>query len=717
MLKMLLKGVPVTYRPDISLNLIYENPFFFNDRIPSTHSLNFNLPPSAHNLRTFQNPDRINVRGAFKEYDGFEIYFSTVKILTGVIVVQEFERDIKCFFRGSVITDEMRKNLSDIEMEKFDFGGVRNSDDFYSTDFYGNFYRGLIQSTISDPEAKFVVPPVRIKDTQWPNLENQNTIPTYGGNLAGAVMYFNFFNARDEEYLFFDNINPEHAVVFPAPKIWYIFDRFFGEKVNLNPFAEGDLKRLTLLSTYHERFRDNMYYGGRRGMIMDVYPFDLYEDEGYFYLNSFLPAIPANVLIKESLKLICSSLFPSGNRFLILSNHDVLASTSTVNWSSRQMGKLTLSDQPGQLYAYGYSDTVPATDDDDQENVVNTIHQMFQYPMGEERELEIYVKSTKELYRKKLRDKPNTMAPDRFDFELIGSAMGKSSSASGFEMKSSFVPLSMSVYEYWADHFDESGIPFGSWYVPDWEGVRKVRPDKLYIGLYHGLQDAHTELPGGSLSSPNRYPLLAPHNYNAYGERQGELSLEWEGPYGLINLYHRAYMNYMEATKKKVRSLFVLRPLDIANLDMSKKVHLRGINFFIERIEVTIRQNKIESAAVDLIESDIEGIFDGFESADSSAGGGGIGPETGDCYLIEIDTEIFDIENDTLLIKRQRPGEEEEEKPWSSYFYLQSGFIITLSLCSVISPVFTHNGLQTFPILGVSVTQGGSCASDAACLP
>lgn len=303
-----------------------------------------------------------------------------------------------------------------------------------------------------------------------------------------------------------------------------------------------------------------MYHGGRRGMLMDVYPFDLYEDNGYFYLNSFLPAIPANDLIKECLKLICSSLYPSGNRFLIRPNHEVLASTSTVNWSSKQIGKLTLSDQPGQAYVYGYTNTVPPTSDSDQENVVNTIHQMFQYPMGDEKEMEIYVKSTKELYRKTLREKPNTTADDRFEFELLGSSMGLGIKESGFEMKSELTPIPMSVYEYWADHYEESGIPFGSWYVPDWEGERKVRPDKMYIGLYHGLQDAHTELPGGSVSSPNRYPLLAPHNYNAYGQRQGELSLEWEGPYGLINLYHRAYMNYMEASKRKcVASLSSVR--------------------------------------------------------------------------------------------------------------------------------------------------------------
>lgn len=157
--------------------------------------------------------------------------------------------------------------------------------------------------------------------------------------------------------------------------------------------------------------------------------------------------------------------------------------------------------------------------------------------------------------------------------------------------------------------------------------------------------------------------------------------------------------------------------MDIANLDMSRKVHLRGINFFIERVELTIRQNKIEPAAIDLIESDIEGIFDGFESADSSAGGGGIGPETGDCYTIEIDTEIYDIENDTLLITRQRPGAEEEERPWSSFFYVQSGFIITIGLCSTIVPTFRVNDTPTDPVLGVTVTVGGSCSSDATCLP
>lgn len=714
MLKMLLKGVPVNYNPDIALNLIYENPFFYNDRIPSTHSLNFELPATRHNLNLFLHPNRINTYGAFKEYDGFDIYFSTVKILTGVLVVQEFEKNIKCFFRGSVITDEMRKSLPDVEMEQFNFGGERDSHDFYSTDFYGYFYRETIQGTLSNPDAKFVAPPVAVKDIKWPRLENQAIVPEWGGNLAANLMYFNFFNARDEEYMLFDDVNTAHTIVFPAVKIWYIFDHFFGNSLDQNPFASGDLKRLTLLSTFHPRWKERMGYSGYQSMLLDVYPSDLYENEGYFYLNSFLPQLPANDLIKESLKLICHSLYPAGNRFRVRSNEAVLAGTDSVNWSGKQIGRLTLSDQEGQTYTYGYAEAVPDINPSDYDNVVSTIHQMFQYPMGGEEDLEIYVTSTKEAYKKILREKANSGTPDRFDYELIGSAMGRGEGTSGFEMKSNMVPVTMSIKEYWADHYDDVGIKFGSWYVPVWEGDRLLRPDKLHIGLFHGLQDTHTELPGGSENNPNRYPLMAPHNYNAYGERQGGLSLEWEGPYGLINLYHRAYMNYMQAKKKKVSSLFTLSALDIKNMDMSKKVHLRGVNFLIEKIELTIRQRKMEPASIDLIESDIEGIFDGHESADSS--GGGIGPELGDCYTIEIDTEVFDTESQTLTVQRQRPGAEQEERSWNSYFYTQEGFIITVAICSVSAPVLKVDGILIDPILGVTVNTGGTCSSDATCL-
>src|SRR5690606_705843 len=75
MLKITLNGTPLNIPPDLQLNLIFENPLLFNDRIPSSHSLSFDLPATAHNLRIFGNPNRLNSAVVFREYNGLDIFF------------------------------------------------------------------------------------------------------------------------------------------------------------------------------------------------------------------------------------------------------------------------------------------------------------------------------------------------------------------------------------------------------------------------------------------------------------------------------------------------------------------------------------------------------------------------------------------------------------------------------------------------------------------
>lgn len=98
---------------------------------------------------------------------------------------------------------------------------------------------------------------------------------------------------------------------------------------------------------------------------------------------------------------------------------------------------------------------------------------------------------------------------------------------------------------------------------------------------------------------------MTPHNYDAHGNRLGELSLDWEGPDGLLSSFHTAYRDYIAGDKRFIRGLFLLNALDLKNMDLSRKVYLRGMNFFIERINITIRQTKIEPAQVDLVQADL----------------------------------------------------------------------------------------------------------------
>lgn len=601
MLKMLLQGVPVNYPPDISLNLIYENPFFFNDRIPSNHSLNFVLPATNHNLKLFNRPDRMNSFDSFQEYDGFEIYFGSIRILSGVLVVQEFERDIKCFFRGSVITDDFRLPSNEFPMELYSFGDSASSTFFFDPDYWGYHYRVLMLNSITHSE-NFYVPPMRIADQPWPFLSDQNAIPTSGGDAASANRYVNYFNAKIEMYMMRQTFD-RHTVCYPFPRLKYLFEVIFGGKLNVNPFDSEGLDRLAFTSVYHPRgFQGLISNSTRRGMLLDGYN-PGFEDDNFFRLNSFLSSLPANELIKESLKLICASLFPIGNNFVIRSNADILSDTDVLNWTAKRINTLRSYMEPGQFYAFGYSATSEKIEDYIGTSVVN-IEDLYTYPMGEEEEVELYVQATDEMWKKRLRPKAEPSDPQRYIFELQKTNMG-TSAGSGFDMKVNLEPVRMGIEEFWYENSNQDGINFGDWYVPVFSGDRLIRPERPQIGIFHGMQDSFSTLPTSTLSEPNIYPLFSPYDVDAFGNPLGNLSLKWDGENGLMAKFHAAYRDYIQADKKAITAYFLFNGLDLKNMDLSKKVHLNGINFLIKRINITIRQKKIDPAQVDLVQADL----------------------------------------------------------------------------------------------------------------
>lgn len=599
MLKFVLNGVALNYEKDIALNLIYENPFFFNDRIPSSHSLNFELPPTDHNLKQFNFPNRLNGLGGFKEYPGFEVFFATHKILSGVLVVQEFRTRIKCFFRGSVITDNMRQPLFQQEMNLYSFGTNTANTNIYSPNFWGNNYRLLIKSSIQNTQD-FACPPMRYPDMWFTSVDNENEIPIAGGNQATLRAYFNFWNPHEEEYVMRGGAQDVHTVCFPFPKLRYIFDVFFGGQLQENPFAEGELERLVATSTFHPNFNLDLVTQ-RRGFLLDGYS-EFGADDNFILLNSFLSRMPANAFVREALKLISASLFPLGNGFLIKRNREVLEGETVIPWDKKVASRITIGKKEGESYEYGYDDPLP-TNEEFQGVQVDDIVDLYNYTVPLDGEVEIYVNRTKETWIKRRREKFNVNDPDRFTYELVSTGLG-AASESGFNMKSGLIPVEMTIDEYWRENVNNNGLEFGSWYVPVWRGDRLVRPELPQIGIFRGHTDAFTTL-SGSPTSPNFYPLLSPYNYDAFGNRLGDLSLAWEGEDGLLENFHKQYKEYIEQEKAFVRADVILSPTDLKKMDLSLKYHLRGMNFFIQRLNVTIRQNKIEPAQVDLVQADL----------------------------------------------------------------------------------------------------------------
>ena len=96
---------------------------------------------------------------------------------------------------------------------------------------------------------------------------------------------------------------------------------------------------------------------------------------------------------------------------------------------------------------------------------------------------------------------------------------------------------------------------------------------------------------------------MSPYNYDHNGNRIGDISLAWDGADGLINKFHSEFKAWIERDKLAVSGNFRLTELDLKNLNIKKKRHIRGKLFYIKKVEESIKLKKMGLALVSLVEA------------------------------------------------------------------------------------------------------------------
>lgn len=593
MLKIIADGYAVQLTENFSLNLIIENPFVTAERIPTPYTTTFDLPSTPENLKFFKFPNRVTSKGGFKEY-GCRVYFGAINILTGALVVQQYNKTIKAFFRGVVFSDNLTKKLKDIDGEKYSFGmGSRRSISFTSEENYAHKYMQFMQSRVVGSQD-FVAAPVRIKDVAWPNV-NPLHAPAGYGYEALSLQYFNFFNAKDKVYTLGAGTDMRHGPVFPQPFLHTIFDEIFDDTLEENVFQQGELAKVVLVTSYHENFYDHiieMY----KGIILDN-SYD-YNIEQYFKMESYLPELQSNEFFKDILKVFCCTLFSVGGKFRIVFNQDILNSKTIENWGDKLIGELSISETDALEYVYGYADNIDAMDDFVPVSTLGNLSDLVTLSViPADNEKEYMVASLNQVMKKIATNNPSFGPPVIYTYEVVNAGFGGFNDPVGesFDMISNVTPLPMTVDFYWWTNTGSPDITRRNWMVPIWEGDRTKRPNIGYIMIYQGLNNTFTQ--------PDQYPLLTNHNVDQYGNRLGDISLNWDGENGLLNRFHVAYKEWIETSKLRASGTILISALDLKNLDLSKKKHIKGKLFFIEKLSVTITNKGISPAEVDFIEA------------------------------------------------------------------------------------------------------------------
>lgn len=662
MLEIFVSDQKIDLPTDIQFALTIENPFMLQDRIPAPYSLTFELPATARNLKIFNFPDRI---ASYKSQLGItvsrtcRVLFQSVTIDTGYITLTEFERQIKAAFRGADISGALRESLFETPMDVVNFtGGNYNDPNFDDPTSYAAKYRQFAINGAQRLDDRLVVAPIRVKtENSYPLtfMRSPYEIPSSrsGREWSGSrgrprnnsglgrtaprstfVMmgeeYFNYYNPAHQEFMLRrdpplpPNTDMVHAPIFPLLKVHYVLAKLFADRLDNNIFANPELEDLVVPSTYFQNWE-------RLTVELQPSPYEYYPQKGMMFnnkppfgfnpvlppgsppnpflrLNSFLPASPAPEFIKDIMKLFCMTLVPKAGRFRLVLNKDIVMAPVKLDWNEKLIGHPKISSVEKLVYRYGYEGEQEYLSDNTIQQVA-TMHEMINddiTPAADGMAEKTYrITATGQVFRKIATfiaaDPEDEESEDEviIVYEPLSMGLGApiTTTSQQFDSVSSLKPLPVNPEQYWWSQANsqEEHPETDWWCVPVWEGDRSQRPETAFLMFYRGLQP--------SARSGHSYPFLSPYRQSPAGGVTGNLSLSWNGSDGLMENFHKEFRQWVERDKVKVSGSFLLDALDLHKLDITSKVHLKGRTFFIEKLQVTIRHNRIEPALVDLIEA------------------------------------------------------------------------------------------------------------------
>lgn len=584
---------------DISIDLMYENPLFTADHVPATYSLSYDLPLTTNNRQIFGNPDRITAAGdRFREHPT-RILFAGIEIASGVQTIEEIGESITVNFSGSILPENIKKRLQNIEMDIIDLTGYNGSAETAKIT-----WNGMLRTNMNDPEATFFAPPIAIKDVERMERDMDNPEDIF---LNTRSMWLNAMYIRGKTYQHFLNTDERFHILklLPAIRVWYIFDKIFGDKLTRNLFKEGEWKKLSLQSLWHPKY--NLTDNEPCWTVSPEIPLPNIT----ISLRDFMPDVLASDFIVELLKLPCASMYIKGDTFNIELNDDILNRNIVRNIRSDQLiGTPTITREAKQKYTMGYASSdegeQPEGEITNVKTILDGIKHITSYGLstiGPQIVTSVSVANPPQVLtaildttgRTPYAVKQEDMSPESVPEEDI------ESEESDYDMTANASIVKCVANKYWLD--DNDMVEDRTWYdkilCPEIEKIGTKRGDEILLGLCQGMQSEIQQWTNGIL---NYYPCLSATNYGANGERFGDLSLYWNGKDGLAKR-HQRFADWISKDKIVINANVLFTPLELHNLDLRDKFSLLGGRFFIRTMNVSLKKSRIEPAEVEFIET------------------------------------------------------------------------------------------------------------------
>lgn len=588
---------------DIDINFIEENPLFLNDRIPAPYSLSFEVPATPGNLMAFGFPNRVTSK-TVKKVLPVEIRHTGLILGRGDILLLEVTDVLKIQFSGSRSLVNLKARLDKIDISEHTYGQFKHDPallDYEST--ITELYSQTL-FTIAHTANPFVIAPVRKVGAEWWGREERE------GVINSIKQYINFFNPATENFYLQGIFQRKFRTpILPYPYVYKIIDAVFGEYLENNPFSEGDLAKLVVVSMNHkfyaiEHLMAYYYSGGPDRPFPAFFPLlDNYDENEsgnvdiIIRMKYFMQQYFFNSFLKELLKVFCMVAYP-GPVFKIEFTNDVMNRTIQVLWDHKLAGDPVITYEEGKEYVFKYSN-VESSDDDEPVLSYPNVKAIFDAAfVNTDDEQNIYKdESTGAKFT------INRTLKGLDSLVILTSQIKHSPLASTetttekqkFEMISEVRPAGMNIHDYWEKDFHTTPpIPRKYWFVPQVTNNGFEAPPHIMFwgGFINTLEnDGHA------------YPSLMAHHTDHYGVKRLNTSLHPEGKDGLIEKFHGKLKEWYAKDKMKVKGLFRLSVFDMYKLDIRDKVSFQGRLFYIQKLSYTLTNTSISLVDADLIEA------------------------------------------------------------------------------------------------------------------
>lgn len=576
--------------PDnIEISIVDENPMFMEDRIPAPYSLDFEVPTTLRNLEFFGFPTRLASAQVKRKVPAELRFYSTV-IGRGEVLLLENEKTLKLQFKGSLEHENINKDLNQLDLGEKDYGTVPNFkiDPFvqYNSLAFTNYKNGLYQQAVNPSD--FVIAPVKLK-----GVDDWEAMPDFQGIKNAYRQYINYWSTQGglqfSEYWHIQN--KYHTPVLPFPYLWKVIEQGFGGQLVNNPFATGDLKKLILVAQTHKYFDISSYFKTTYSLpLLDHYAASG-DEQLKFAVKSFQQAYAFKSFLKNILKIFSMTAFP-GNKYSLEFNNDIFDRNIVTKLDDKLTGNLQVNYEDARDYRFQYADY--GESDVEHNDTSFTTSQMFGlfHNLNQSFEGTFTDNNFKSVFHWKA-EMVGANSQLEITSEILRSALAIQKTGSNrerYEVSSEVSPLDMNLHKTWIQY--QNPVTKRHWFVPELEKQSNAASPHI---MFHGGMAQTFEQDG-------QYPYLMAHHTDHFGVQRLNTSLHPEGNGGLLQKFHGKFSQWVEKDKKKVRGLFKLTPLEIKNLNIRDKIHLKGRLFYILKKEYSIKHKGVSLVDIELIE-------------------------------------------------------------------------------------------------------------------